>query len=72
FLLVHAGVALDAEHAFPGAAGIAQGPGNGTGPFIHPGVWGGNWMKDHFELPENGSNYAWSFDGVPEENSLLL
>ena len=41
-------------------------------PFFDPGVWGGNWMKDHFELPENGSNYAWSFDGVPEENSLLL
>ncbi len=29
-------------------------------------------MKEHFELPENGSNYAWSFDGVPEENSLLM
>lgn len=34
--------------------------------------WGGDWMKTHFDLPENGSNYAWSFDGVPEENSLLL
>lgn len=41
-------------------------------PYFDPGVWGGHWMKDHFELPENGSNYAWSFDGVPEENSLLL
>ena len=41
-------------------------------PYFDPGVWGGNWMKTHFELPENGSNYAWSFDGVPEENSLLL
>ena len=41
-------------------------------PYFDPGVWGGNWMKDHFELPENGSNYAWSFDGVPGENSLLL
>lgn len=41
-------------------------------PYFDPGVWGGNWMKDHFELPENGSNYAWSFDGVPEENSLPL
>ena len=29
-------------------------------------------MKRKFDLPENGSNYAWSFDGVPEENSLLL
>ena len=41
-------------------------------PYFDPGVWGGDWMKNHFDLPENGSNYAWSFDGVPEENSLLL
>lgn len=41
-------------------------------PYFDPGVWGGDWMKNHFALPENGSNYAWSFDGVPEENSLLL
>lgn len=43
-----------------------------TVPYFDPGVWGGDWMKTHFDLPENGSNYAWSFDGVPEENSLLL
>lgn len=41
-------------------------------PYFDPGVWGGDWMKDHFDLPENDSNYAWSFDGVPEENSLLF
>ena len=41
-------------------------------PYFDPGVWGGDWMKTHFDLPDNGSNYAWSFDGVPEENSLLL
>ncbi len=41
-------------------------------PYFDPGVWGGDWMKNHFHLPENGSNYAWSFDGVPEENSLTL
>lgn len=41
-------------------------------PYFDPGVWGGDWMKTNFELPENGTNYAWSFDGVPEENSLLL
>ena len=41
-------------------------------PYFDPGVWGGDWMKLHFGLPENGGNYAWSFDGVPEENSLLL
>lgn len=41
-------------------------------PYFDPGVWGGDWMKNYFGLPENGSNYAWSFDGVPEENSILL
>ena len=41
-------------------------------PYYDPGVWGGDWMKNTFQLPENGSNYAWSFDGVPKENSLLL
>lgn len=41
-------------------------------PYFDPGVWGGDWMKTHFDLPDNGSNYAWSFDGVPEEDSLLL
>lgn len=39
-------------------------------PYFDPGVWGGHWMKERFGLEENGSNYAWSFDGVPEENSL--
>lgn len=39
-------------------------------PYFDPGVWGGHWMKDNFGLAENKSNYAWSFDGVPEENSL--
>ena len=29
-------------------------------------------MKNTFCLPENGSNYAWSFDGVPEENNLII
>lgn len=41
-------------------------------PYFDPGVWGGHWMEDHFDLPKNGSNYAWSFDGVPEENSIIL
>jgi mannose-6-phosphate isomerase class I len=41
-------------------------------PFFDPGPWGGHWMKEKFDLPENGSNYAWCFDCVPEENSLLL
>ncbi len=40
-------------------------------PFFDPGVWGGQWMKDVLDLPE-AENYAWCFDCVPEENSILL
>jgi mannose-6-phosphate isomerase class I len=41
-------------------------------PFFDPGVWGGQWMRDRFDLPSDKPNYAWGFDCVPEENSLLL
>ncbi len=41
-------------------------------PFFDPGPWGGRWMKETFELPPEKPNYAWCFDCVPEENSLLL
>lgn len=41
-------------------------------PFFDPGPWGGQWMKRTFGLPEDKPNYAWCFDCVPEENSLLL
>jgi mannose-6-phosphate isomerase class I len=41
-------------------------------PFFDPGPWGGQWMKEHFGLPANNKNYAWGFDCVPEENSVLL
>ncbi|MDB5526665.1 MAG: mannose-6-phosphate isomerase [Rhizobium sp.] len=41
-------------------------------PFFDPGVWGGQWMKKHFDLPDGPPNYAWGFDCVPEENSLLI
>jgi len=41
-------------------------------PYFDPGIWGGQWMKEVCNLPENGSNYAWSFDGVPEENALAF
>ena len=41
-------------------------------PFFDPGPWGGQWMKRNFHLPEGSENYAWCFDCVPEENSLLL
>nr|WP_205663670.1 class I mannose-6-phosphate isomerase [Amnibacterium flavum] len=41
-------------------------------PFFDPGVWGGQWMKDEFGLDPSAENYAWCFDCVPEENSILL
>ena len=41
-------------------------------PFFDPGPWGGRWMMEKFDLPRDTSNYAWCFDCVPEENSLLL
>ena len=41
-------------------------------PFFDPGVWGGQWMKHRLDLDRSATNYAWCFDCVPEENSLLL
>lgn len=41
-------------------------------PFFDPGVWGGQWMKSALDLDPTVHNYAWCFDCVPEENSLLL
>lgn len=41
-------------------------------PFFDPGPWGGQWMRRKFDLPEGPKNYAWCFDCVPEENSLIL
>lgn len=41
-------------------------------PYFDPGVWGGQWMRRVCGLDDDADNYAWSFDGVPEENSLYL
>ena len=41
-------------------------------PYFDPGVWGGQWMKEVCSLDKNEKNYAWSFDGVPEENSIYM
>lgn len=41
-------------------------------PYFDPGVWGGQWMKVVCDLPEGPPNYAWAFDGVPEENALRV
>lgn len=41
-------------------------------PFFDPGPWGGQWMKEYCDLDPTVDNYAWCFDCVPEENSLLF
>jgi mannose-6-phosphate isomerase class I len=41
-------------------------------PFFDPGPWGGQWMKEVCDLDRATPNFAWCFDCVPEENSLLL
>jgi mannose-6-phosphate isomerase class I/AraC-like DNA-binding protein len=41
-------------------------------PFFDPGPWGGQWMKEFCNLDKSADNYAWCFNCVPEENSLLL
>jgi len=41
-------------------------------PYFDPGPWGGHWMEEVCGLPTGMPNYAWCFDCVPEENSLLL
>lgn len=41
-------------------------------PFFDAGPWGGQWMKKVMDLDRSAINYAWSFDCVPEENSILL
>ena len=41
-------------------------------PFFDPGPWGGQWMRQKFDLPDGPPNYAWCFNCVPEENSMAL
>lgn len=41
-------------------------------PFFDPGPWGGQWLKEVCDLDRDQQNFAWGFDCVPEENSLLL
>ncbi len=41
-------------------------------PFFDPGPWGGQWLKEICDLDREEQNFAWAFDCVPEENSLLL
>lgn len=39
-------------------------------PYFDPGVWGGQWMKDVCDLDRSKDNFAWSFNGVMEENAM--
>lgn len=39
-------------------------------PYFDEGVWGGKWMREVCDLPQSRNNYAWCFDGVPEENAI--
>jgi mannose-6-phosphate isomerase class I len=41
-------------------------------PYFDAGPWGGQWMKETFGPGSDAVNYAWCFNCVPEENSLLL
>lgn len=41
-------------------------------PYFAPEVWGGQWMKHVFGLDPCCEKYAWGFDGVPEENSIVF
>ena len=41
-------------------------------PYFDESVWGGQWMKERFKLDPSKKNYGWAFDGVPEENSIIL
>ena len=40
-------------------------------PYFDPGPWGGHWMEKVCDLDRQPPNFAWCFDCVPEENSLL-
>lgn len=62
---------IPAQHLLDGLSAISHSPFRLV-PYFDPGPWGGQWMKEICDLDKFRPNYAWSFDGVPEENSLLF
>lgn len=62
---------ITAEAFFAGLKQIASQPYRVV-PYFDAGVWGGQCMKDVCDLDKDKENFAWSFDGAPEENSLYL
>ena len=62
---------MRAEAVWAGMAQTVTGPFR-VKPYFDPGSWGGQWMREAFGLDTEPANFAWSFDCVPEENSLLL
>ncbi|MBN1917263.1 MAG: class I mannose-6-phosphate isomerase [Verrucomicrobia bacterium] len=41
-------------------------------PVFDPGPWGGQWLRETCGLDGDAPNYAWCFNCIVEENSLLL